>query len=172
MFNLSKLFGFNSEWENEKHCLDAFASDLRELGDPTSVTDLYQYLVDFFNICSDFQDKFRRVRHCPNQDLMVAFNRTLENSGRCRYGMNRTREGEKVTLDNVYLGDVFGLFTHTARTWRSSDDTVYDGFNQRWLHKDGKDPIMSEVIARHQVFPFVEKNRKALLDGIAKMKEA
>ena len=166
-----KISLFNSAWKEEKKNLEAFAISLRELGDPTRATDLYQYLVDFFNICSDFQDRFRRVRHCPNQDLMAAFNRALENSGRCCYGMNRTQEGEKVTLDNVYLGDVYGLFTHTARTWRGSTDTVYDGFNRRWLHKDGRDPKMSEVIANHQVLPFVAKNRTALLNGIAKLKE-
>lgn len=164
-----KISLFNSAWREEKRCLDDFANELRKLGEPTN--DLYQYMVDFFNVCSEFQDKFREIKHCPDYELMCAFNCVLKNSGRNTFGMNRTSKGEKVTLDNVFLGGVFGLFTHSARVWRNSTDTVYEDFNHQWLHKNGEDPTMAEVIAHYQVLPFVSANRKALLDGIAKLKE-
>ncbi len=41
-----------------------------------------------------------------------------------RGGINRSKEGEEVTPDNVYLGDVYGLFTKTARFWLSQKENM------------------------------------------------
>ncbi|MBQ9298372.1 MAG: hypothetical protein IJ223_05025 [Clostridia bacterium] len=173
MFNFTgafDVFGSNKEWKDEKRNLLAFGEKLRSLGEPQSSKDIFEYLVDFLQICSDFQDKVGDLHHCPDYETMCDFNYALKRSGRNKYGWNRTQKGERVTMDNVYLGDIFGLFTHTARTWATSD-SIYDGFYHQWTRYKGNmpDPSMREVIGQYQVLPFVVKNRQALLDNITKM---
>lgn len=172
MFNFASVFDVfgNKEWEAEKRDVEAFGEKLRSLGEPQSADDIFEYLIEYFQICSDFQDEFGAIHHSPDYQTMCEFNRILQNSGREKYGWNRTKKGEAVTLDNVYLGNIFGLFTHSARTWKNSKD-VYDGFYRQWTNrKDLKnDPSMCEVIGKFQVLPFVTKNRQALLETITKM---
>ncbi len=44
----------------------------------------------------------------------------LNNAGRSPYGLNRTKPGERVTADSVYLGDIFGLWTKTVAYWKTT----------------------------------------------------
>lgn len=48
-----------------------------------------------------------------------------------RGAMNRTKRGQTVTEDSVYLGNIFGLWTKTVRFWKSKKDGT------RGLWKDG-----------------------------------
>lgn len=48
----------------------------------------------------------------------------IKNTGRDLYGMNRTRKGQNVTTNNVYLGDLYGLFTHPAKTWLEKERSL------------------------------------------------
>ncbi|MEZ0226829.1 MAG: hypothetical protein ACAH83_19895 [Alphaproteobacteria bacterium] len=50
------------------------------------------------------------------ETLQIHFNR----SGRDEYGINRTKPGEVVTADNVYLGNVYGRWTFTANKWKEA----------------------------------------------------
>lgn len=47
--------------------------------------------------------------------------------GRCEYGRNRTKKDEKVTPDNVYFGDICGLYTLTVRKWSETKDKDAQG---------------------------------------------
>ena len=44
----------------------------------------------------------------------------IENAGRYEFGVNRTKKGEQVTLDNVFLGNIYGLHTKQASYWLNS----------------------------------------------------
>ncbi|TAL27714.1 MAG: hypothetical protein EPN97_16600 [Alphaproteobacteria bacterium] len=50
------------------------------------------------------------------ENLQIHFNR----SGRDEYGINRTKPGEVVTADNVYLGNIYGRWTFTANKWKEA----------------------------------------------------
>jgi hypothetical protein len=56
------------------------------------------------------------------------------NAGRCSCGLNRTRWGEIVTEDKVYLGDRWGLFTKTVSFWKGTADAPRDpnGWKGGW----------------------------------------
>ena len=41
------------------------------------------------------------------------------NLGPCSYGMFRAESIEKLDVDNVYLGNIWGLWTNTIRFWNS-----------------------------------------------------
>lgn len=43
-------------------------------------------------------------------------------AGRDLYGWNRTKPGEEVTPDNVFLGNVYGLFTKPVSFWFAAKD--------------------------------------------------
>lgn len=94
--------------------------------DPQSAVEL---IVDFFDAVSKAQDTL------PLDDILVAvteadrrakgkYVRTLGNlhtlrihltrAGRDSYGMNRTKRGQRVTANDVYLGNVSGYITKTA----------------------------------------------------------
>ncbi len=109
------------------------------------------HLIAFMEDVSKFQDKgyfsnghqFKMEKYFPEYyETANSLNRHLENAGREKYGWNRTTKGEKVTLDNVYLGNIEGLFTLPARKWLDSD-SVY-------------------TIAAFQARPFVKSHCEAI----------
>lgn len=48
----------------------------------------------------------------------------IDRAGRDKYGMNRTSFGEEVTPENVFLGDVYGLFTKPASFWLERQEVM------------------------------------------------
>jgi hypothetical protein len=54
--------------------------------------------------------------------------------GRSEFGRNRTKKGEKVTADNVYFGDIYGLYTLPVRKWAETTD------------KDAQETIANQII--------------------------
>lgn len=53
------------------------------------------------------------------------------NLGPCSYGMFRTKDILTMTAEEVYLGDIRGLFTHNIPFWEEHKDDKYgcNGFN-------------------------------------------
>lgn len=95
-------------------------------------------IITFFNVVSPLHDK-EQQENAPIQATVAALEkankkgghtaeiealRTLQThfarGGRDPYGMNRTTVGEAVTMDNVYLGNVAGRWTFTARDWKNT----------------------------------------------------
>ncbi|MEM4702913.1 MAG: hypothetical protein QXP53_00275 [Candidatus Pacearchaeota archaeon] len=85
-------------------------------------------LVKFFQATSPVYDNIRKIRDAKEKiekkkgekDLAESIKilyAHLENSGRNRYGMNRTNPGQPVTYDNVYFGGRDGLNIHPVRKW-------------------------------------------------------
>ncbi len=92
--------------------------------------DALRVIVPFFDVISRWQDRgfndvivaFEEANFSGKYDDALERLRTLElhfeNAGRNEHGMNRTKPGESVTADKVFLGNIFGLFTHPVSYWR------------------------------------------------------
>lgn len=54
-----------------------------------------------------------------------------ENIGPCAYGMFRTKDISKMTVEEVYLGGIWGLCTYNLPFWEKHKDDKYgyNGFN-------------------------------------------
>lgn len=120
------------------------------------------YTLKFFNVVSEFQDQ-GKVKFAKNADEINFF---VARTGRQGYGWNRTEKGEKVTAENLYLGNVFGLFTHTAKHWINSNSVYKDFYKRYFSDLDLPDPFDWQVIMFHQVEPFIVVNTKELLDAL------
>ena len=80
---------------------------------------LYYYATDFFNIIAKFQDskvlKPGLLSDAKSANELIDH---INNCGRCEYGWVRSKPGEHITEDNVYLGDVFGIWTNTIKHFK------------------------------------------------------
>lgn len=57
-------------------------------------------------------------------EALKALQKHFESAGRCQFGINRTKIGQPVTADDVWLGNVFGLWTKTAAYWLSREEEL------------------------------------------------
>lgn len=96
-------------------------------------------IVHFFDTVSRWHDR-------GVDDLIVAFEEAnygqygyvlnklrklqehFEYAGRCEDGWNRTKRGETVTADKVFLGNAYGLFTHPVPFWKQKKDEKKGGW--------------------------------------------
>lgn len=126
--------------------IDNLRTQLEELGEvPKNDYAAFAYLIRFFNIVSFFEDEGMVMLR--DAKLSREFNFVILRCGRNLYGMNRTLKGEEINFDNVWLGDVCGLFTHPA-AW--------------WIKQEDKTALVQ--LASYKVIPFVSENREALLN--------
>lgn len=96
-------------------------------------------IVHFFDMVSRWHDRgigdliatFEEVNYGQYDEVLEKL-RTLqkhfENAGRCEYGWNRTKRGETVTADKVFLGNIYGLFTHPVPFWKQRKDENKGGW--------------------------------------------
>lgn len=82
------------------------------------LTDLIDYLQQF--------DRRPGVKQLINE--LKTLKSYVCSTGRDDYGWNRTKPGEVVTEDKVFLGDIFGLFTHPVSFWRTREDEPKDAW--------------------------------------------
>lgn len=52
----------------------------------------------------------------------------IARAGRSEFGMNRTKPGERVTADVVFLGNIYGLFTHPVSRWQTGKNEAKDSW--------------------------------------------
>lgn len=152
------------EKKAEQERLIKFKNDLSFFKEemPRNKEGALEYTLKFFNVVSEFQDQ-GRIKFAKNADEI---NFLVARTGRQGYGWNRTEKGEKVTADNLYLGNVWGLFTHTAKEWMNGDG-IYKDFYKRFYHDHNSvDPFDWQVIMFHQVEPFIVRNVKELCDAL------
>lgn len=144
--------------------LRRFRGDLGRLGlrmDHHSMGDGgIREIVNFFNIVSfwyDRREEFysimqkleklnvdgRFVQLITNIDLLHVH---ICNAGRCEYGWNRTTAGEIVTEDKVFLGNIFGLFTHPVSYWKQGKDEKKGGWGfTNMEHLNAYDVVSSQA---------------------------
>lgn len=99
-------------------------------------------IVDFFDTISRWHDRDAELAAIIAD--LTALNRRHEydgvlrdlarlrlhfsNAGRDPYGWNRTKVGEAVTAEKVYLGNIFGLITKTVAYWKTTEGDRKDGW--------------------------------------------
>jgi len=155
-------------WVLDQARITQLRKDLTDLGRfPHVDTKAYEFAVHFFQIVSDFQDK-GNIRNAPTEisKEQTILNTHINNSGRREYGINRTKYGEMVTLDNTYWGEIFQLSTKTGRYW-IDNPSAYPEFAERWLKNPSKyeaNPSTCKVIADFQIKPFVQSHLPKMLE--------
>lgn len=113
--------------------LEQLETDLKQLKN-NQQDDPLRKLTTLFNLVSPWQDRGIKEEY----DTVVAANRHgryallldqlgilsghFHNAGRDECGINRTKQGEYVTEGNVFLGNIYGLFTLSIPKWRSGKD--------------------------------------------------
>ena len=134
--------------------LQKLASDLEKLGPIPTVPDkMYPYAIKYFNIIVKFQDAGPIIADDFKKSSKEISNvlAHIKNSGRDQYGWVRAKPGEMVTMDNLYLGDVHGLWTNPASMFRAS-----------------KDPDVQQIIY-NQLYTFIKSHLMPLQKDIAKI---
>ena len=160
-----EMFKARKARKAEMERISKFREDLANMGEcPYKDEQIFNYSLEFFKLVASFQDE-GLLQYSKCQQEQKLFNGLLKAVGRDEFGTNRTQPGEDVTLDSIYLGNIFGLVTRTARVWKS-DKEIYHGFGKRWLKSNHLDsnPTMSHVIATHQLQPLVVSARRGLMD--------
>jgi len=96
-------------------------------------------IVHFFDTVSRWHDRgisdliaaFEEVNYGQYNEVLEKL-RTLQmhfaNAGRCEYGWNRTKRGETVAADRIFLGNIYGLFTHPVPFWKQRKDEKKGGW--------------------------------------------
>jgi hypothetical protein len=57
-------------------------------------------------------------------ELENQFNSAIRNLGPSSYGINRTSLESPVTIDNIWIGDIYGFSTKTIRFWLEHSDSA------------------------------------------------
>ncbi|MGV8172160.1 MAG: hypothetical protein ACP5OA_05720 [Candidatus Woesearchaeota archaeon] len=120
------LFGpSKAETQTKETLLEAYTKITEALNKTRS--DPFDAIVIFFNATSKLQDNMDVVNAVLNksipkkdeagQNALKFLREEIHKSGRDIYGMNRTKPGETVNIENVYLGNISGLWTFTIREW-------------------------------------------------------
>lgn len=133
--------------------LEDLKKDLQKLGPIPSGKEIYNYGVKFFNIIASFQDNnaidIEMFKDSTEDAETLA--KHVSNAGRQEYGWVRAQRGEPVTLHNLYLGNVYGLWTKTAAFWQEQPE------------KD------VQQIIQGQLSSFIRSHREPMIELISKV---
>ncbi len=116
--------------------------------DPLSMIDR------FFDSMSKWHDRgindliaaLEEVNYCQYDEVLEKLRilqKHFENAGRDEHGMNRTKRGETVTADRVFLGDIYGLWTRPVPFWKQVKDEAKGG----WGHSGMEHLNAYDVVA-------------------------
>lgn len=128
---------------------------LRTLGNIPNDMRIYDYAVHFFNIIAQFQDKgynLSALNNDKNRDNISVLAKHIDNAGRDKYGWVRAPKGKPVTLDNLYLGNIAGIWTFPAAKFKGMPDDKY---------------VQDNVQA--QLRNFIKSHREPMMDLIDKV---
>lgn len=95
----------------------------------------------------------------------------IQAAGRDLYGMNRTQKGETVLADKVFLGNIFGIWTNTAKHFLDNRKKFEEDFSTD-IGKNLEKPISTwEIIHDYQCGNFVKEHINGLKRQIAVLKK-
>lgn len=137
--------------------LEKLKADLEKLGPiPLESDKMYPYAIKYFNIFTKFQDAGPIIADDFKKSSREIANvlAHIKNSGRDPYGWVRAKPGETVTMDNLYLGNVDGLWTYPAASFRAS-----------------KDPDVQKIIHK-QLYVFIKSHLEPLKKDLDKILKA
>jgi len=108
---------------------------IREMETIQQIPNKIEAIVRLFQVISPIQDaggfrttleQIKSKNYGQVSPIVIEALETLQkhfdNAGRCQFGINRTKSGQPVTADDVWLGNVFGLWTKTAAYWLSREE--------------------------------------------------
>ncbi|MBP8994003.1 MAG: hypothetical protein KBG30_09345 [Bacteroidales bacterium] len=152
--------------------------ELKDLKDILNVidkkSDSLEGIVDFFAVISKWYDnmddldrilqKFKKVNYGQYDDIIKQIN-TLQvhflKAGRDQYGYNRTKRGENVTDDNVYLGNIYGLFTLPVSRWKKAKNSPKGGWGF-----PGMENLNSYDVVSWQAKKFMDSHIESIIKAI------
>jgi hypothetical protein len=174
---------FSALFSSPKNCLKQYEVQLNSLKSEIekirTMPNKVEAIVKLFQVVSPIQDaqifpeliKKLQKKNYGQIDLLVESTKTLlkhlDNAGRELYGFNRTKKGEAVTSENVYLGDVYGIWTKNAAYWLSHQIELENDPRPDLTKKDAKKEVTTwYCINDYQAGDFVEKSTKHILAQI------
>lgn len=128
--------------------LTAVKSELQQLRQAlqraSETRDPLTEIVHFFDAVSRWHDRgicdliaaFEEVNYGQYSEVLEklqTLQKHFENAGRCECGWNRTKRGETVTADRVFLGNIYGLFTHPVPFWKQRKDEKKGDWEGGWF---------------------------------------
>ncbi len=136
MFSFKKLLAaiFNSSPAEELGAIVKELNDLVKKFEYVYAQESLVALVTFFNLTSPWHDRglrdlierLEQVNWRGQYSSMIEqlghLHALFEKSGRSKHGWNRTKKGEEVTEENVYLGNTNGIWTFKIADFRKGGD--------------------------------------------------
>ena len=122
-------------------------------------------IVHFFDTVSKWHDRgigdliatFEEVNYGQYDEVLEKL-RTLqkhfETAGRYEHGWNRTKRGETVTADMVFLGNIYGLLTHPVSSWKQTKDEPKD----HW-----KDTVWEDTLKGKNTYDVVSEQARKFM---------
>ena len=174
-------------FENPKKRLAALLPELALLRDKLiSISqrmkkDAFGELVNFFNLTSPWHDRIGEI-----QELIAAFEgvnygqhtetiqalRTLEahlvNAGRNEFGWNRTKPGQMVTKSDVYLGNIYGLWTFPIPRWEETS-TKRPAIWSHLMASEGMDGMSPYDVVSRQALQFMESHLESIIIALVRL---
>lgn len=118
--------------------LTTLVNNLNEIISSISCENCYSMVVKFFTLTSMFEDYESDIKKLPLKGWQICgvksntrkeaessrdfFFKEVRKAGREPHGHNRTEPGEVVTENNVFFGDVFGIFTKNIADFSACKD--------------------------------------------------
>lgn len=106
-------------------------------------------IVQFFSSVSRTQDalaemKTEKIFSGEKEEAWKGVCTHLGNAGRSEFGWNRTKPGETVTSENVFLGNIYGLFTRPVSDWMGGKEDPKGGWGHPGLEDKNSYDVVNE----------------------------
>lgn len=156
------------KWSFEKKRIRRLRESLFNLGTfPADCEGAFNYAVKFLQVIANFQDD-GGIWHAPERLLkfQAELSECINQVGRNRYGINRTKKKEKVTMENTYWGANLVDNIQTAKNWLE-DKSTYPNFSKKFLKMPERyedNPPCVKVVLDFQVRPLVLNNMSKILE--------
>lgn len=118
-------------------------------------------IVPFFDQVSRWHDRSSEIRdlikdfkkgnwgqYTPLIEALELLQNHFVNAGRDKSGWNRTQKGETVTEDRVFLGNIYGLFTHPVSFWKQRKDKKKGGWGFSGMEHLNSYDVVSQQASR------------------------
>ena len=184
----ARVFAYALEVHGARKAIKALRKTFPELKNldenlqTINMRDPLRAIVHFFDIMSKWQDKggvselmdvfnyssIGEHRHTSIRRDLYSLQGHFRNAGRDPYGMNRTKEGQGVTMDDVFLGNICGLWTKPVREWLSMP--VELGENEL-THPSAPDKSPRQIVTK-QAREFMVSHIKPISEIIHRLEAA
>ncbi len=179
----SVVFPAKNDLKKIRNELDSLEKEMLEI---SKMDNKVEAIIRLFKVISPIQDNggFSQTicelqkKNFGQLDQIISALEVLQihfrRAGRYEYGMNRTKPGEEVTPEKVFLGNVFGFLTKPASYWLENQKR-FEAEDSRVTPKAGcglKYISVWYCINDYQAGGFVKSHTEGILNEIAVLKKA